>query len=563
MRARHFVDEQKKAGSNRGKKKQPELDLTRDMQVSKTNQPKRPTQSKGPGAYRQQGSTSMFSKTSDYQSPKIKGNEPASSSDLFRKKPTGPASRFGTPRITPDDKPIISAKPGERPRIEPKGPTKPQYPNAGDDAQRFTVKRDGPYSGRMVPLTPEVQKEIDEEMKERRKKWAQQARANQQKFLRALTNNPILNWAGTLINLGDIAKILWHYEMYLSGWEAVNISPDKGDKPMSVNELAPCDTSSWDPFEDPYLDVEYENPDQTFDVRQSYVIREEDFMPTSFGGNPNLSAILKLSGLWYVTNKGWVTADYATQLDLINTLASGDVTYRTFDNIGPTESTTRYTISRRLGTWVFDIFASALTTAAMASHVIMKISRVVSVVLVGTGVGLPAAIVAALVGGAASWIVASIINGFIKRKERWLRPLTQNIGKYLMGLMTTKSSLSKVCAIRNNILITPLFQRDYGDFSPEREPDLSRPANPLYGDTMNEAANPDADVQQPDLGEQEWMAVIDDEFATMWSEMCGEILAELEEKAASNPKRARQLAIAMQRAKNAASRQMGNQNEIV
>jgi len=550
MRARHFVDEQKKKAGSGRKKQPPELDLTPDMQVSKTNQPQRPKGPKGPAAYRNQPSVSQ-------------------PSSINKPKTTTAQGTRQTPNITPDDRPV-SSEPARRPGKT--GPARPKLPTQIPDTGRVAPR------GPVVNPTPEQIKEFQEAAKANKKEWNRQAKAGQQRFLRALTNNPIFNWAGQLIAAADLVSILWHYEMYLSGWEAVNITPRKGEAPMSVNELAPCDTGSWDPFEDPYLDMDYENPDETFDIRQAYVIRGEDFMPTSFGGNPGIpwtSHLFVLYPLVYLTQKGWVTAESWREPNWAEIVTNGDITYTTYTNIGPTESTQRYTISRRLASWVFYVFAGALTTAAVASRVIMQISRAVSVVLVGTGVGLPAAIITALVGGAASWIVASIINGFIKRKERWLRPLSQNIGRYIMSMLATKSNLSRACALRDNFLIKPPFQRDYDDFTPERPddkvidmkpelgltPDQSRPANPIYGDTMNEAADPDA--EQPNLGEQEWMAVIDDEFATMWSEMCGEILAELEEKAAGDPKRARQLAIAMQRANTAASREIGNQDEII
>ena len=342
-------------------------------------------------------------------------------------------------------------------------------------------------------------------------------------YLTELANHPMFNWIGTAISVGSITKILWQWDQYLTGYEKVE---------EFGKTLAPCDNSSWDPFDDPYLDVDYENADQTFTVAQAGVLHPEDGTLTNFGGNlnsfdpRNFDDYLQYNPLWYVIQQGWVTR-------------AGQK---------PSDPTTRYTISRRLASWAFNLIVNALTGTIIASKLIMRLSRMAAVALAGSGVGMPAAIITVLVGGGASWIISLAIDRFMKRKEQWLRPLSNKVGGFLASTISTKAYVNQACQRRNMYL-------ELGGVSQGIEVDDDDPSLELL-DLVPEAADPDS--QQRPNQMQQLAEIIDDEYAELFNQVCEAVLDDMRKAVAGDPEKSQQLEDAISKSERKAQRMIGD-----
>lgn len=438
--------------------------------------------------------------------------------------------------INEQDKPELDLTPDMMVKKGQKPPTVSTPSAFRQTPNRFAIQQPGTGAGDKIDDIAQQMKDwgklsAEEKAKQRlalNKKYRAAMKKIRAPYLTKLANHPIFNWIGTAISTGTIIKILWQWDQYLTGYEKVE---------QFGKTLAPCDNPSWDPFEDPYLDVDYENADTTFEISPAGVIHPKDGSLTSFGGNAgfdprNYNDYLKYNPLWYVAKKGWVTRAGSS----------------------PKDSTTRNTISRRLGSWAFNLLVNTLTGVVIASKLIMKLARVASVFLAGTGVGMPAAIITVLVGGGASWIISLAIDRFMKRKEQWLRPLTNRIGSWLATQIATKGYINEACKRRNMYL-------ELGGVSHSIEVDDDDPSMELL-DLVQEAADPDDNNDQPNEVQQ-LAQIIDVEYAELFNQVCADVIEDMKKAVSSSPEKAKQLNEALEKAEKIASRNIGNQNEII
>ena len=442
--------------------------------------------------------------------------------DTPKKTPTpNSLTRNTTPRIGSPGSNVGAPRPGEPTVGAPGGNSQP--PRVGAPGTGGVKDKLSDIEQRMQQWDKMSPEEKAKERLATNKRYRAAMQELRAPYLTKLANHPMFNWIGTAISVGSITKILWQWDQYLTGYEKVE---------EFGKTLAPCDNSSWDPFDDPYLDVDYENADQTFTVAQAGVLHPEDGTLTNFGGNlnsfdpRNYFDYLKYNPLWYVTQQGWVTR-------------AGQK---------PSDPTTRYTISRRLASWAFNLIVNALTGTIIASKLIMRLSRMAAVALAGSGVGMPAAIITVLVGGGASWIISLAIDRFMKRKEQWLRPLSNKVGGFLASTISTKAYVNQACQRRNMYL-------ELGGVSQGIEVDDNDPSLELLN-LVPEAADPDS--QQRPNQMQQLAEIIDDEYAELFNQVCEAVLDDMRKAVASDPEKSQQLEDAMSKAERKAQRMIGD-----
>jgi hypothetical protein len=369
---------------------------------------------------------------------------------------------------------------------------------------------------------------------EARKKYLATMKNIRSPFLTKIAGHPIFNWIGTAISSATIVKILWQYDMYLVGYEKVE---EFGKK------LAPCDDDSWDPFDDPYLDIDYNNPDREFSIAQAGIVSPKDGTVTSFGGNQLFSdeerweSYLILNPLWYVIKAGWVTR-------------AGRY---------PLEPTTRNTFSRRLGSWFFNLFVNTLTGVVVASKLIMKLSRIAAVFLAGTGLGMPAAIITLIIGGGASWMISLAIDRFMKRKEQWLRPLTNAIGSWLLRQIATESAVNFACSTRETLMSLGTAP------GPSIEVPDDDPSNTLFDldPTVNEAQEKGKSTNSANSEVMQLAEIIDADYAEMFSQVCADVLEDMRNAVAKDPTKSRELEQIISQAEARAKNNAEQLDEII
>ena len=101
---------------------------------------------------------------------------------------------------------------------------------------------------------------------------------------------------------------------------------------------------------------------------------------------------------------------------------------------------------------------------------------------------------------------------------------------------------------------------DLGGVSTSIEVDDDDPSMQLL-DLVQEAADPD-DTNQPNEVQQ-LAQIIDAEYAELFNQVCADVIEDMKKAVSSSPEKSKQLNEALDKAEKIASRNIGNQNEIV
>lgn len=195
----------------------------------------------------------------------------------------------------------------------------------------------------------------------------------------------VARYAGPLIVGAEVGSFFANWAGYVSGIATVDGYP------------APCSQQSYNPYSDPVMDIDLDNPE------------------SQFGFN------------WHVKS------------DAIQELAKID--FKLTSN-GPS-------FTKRLQQLIYTSLPILLGTAISAAAVATTIGLFVSSSSVAAGPGLPVLLVAGILQAGAAWAVSLAIKWLLNRYDNWGETASDMCATILMETMATRENIQGLCATMN------------------------------------------------------------------------------------------------------------------